>query len=552
MFKIIKNIVTAIFCVSMLFTLNSCSEEYLEVTPKDAVFESSVWNSYQNTNLFLSGIYNRLDSGFLFSVDPFANWSDDSQATFGWVASNNGIARRDYSASNSPVGGNWASFYGSIRKCNMVLANVPDTEGMTQEEKDLIIGQTLFLRAHFYFQLSNYFGGVPLIDVPLDRNSENDIFYPRSTYDETIDFIRKDLTDAVTLLPKQWGSNDKGRATKGAALAMRNEAELYAERWNDCVNTFAEIENLGIYDLVADYSSIFQPATEDNVEVMFDIEFDGDARSHTAEIFLSPRIENTGVAAGWGHMLPTQELIDAYEFTDGSPGDDPAHANDPYTDRDKRFYASILYDGSIWRGATIWTRWDPNVQQGTFSNSFDENHSHQGTLTGYYFRKYIDENLPVSETSYYGKAINETNAIYYRYAEMLLNYAEAKNELSGPDGTVYAAINRLRSRGGIPDLPLGLSQVEMRDRIRNERRVELAFEGKRYWDIMRWRIAGEVFNRNKGAMRIEDNNGVLEYNRVDAFRGYMNFRDPQDYLFPIPQSAIDKNPKLEGAQNPGF
>jgi len=540
------------FCVGAVLALNGCSEDYLEVAPKDAVFESSVWNSYQNTNLFLSGIYNRLDSGFLFSYDPFENWSDNSCATFGWVASNGSVARRDYSSSNSPVGGNWGSFYSSIRKCNIVLKKVPDTEGMTVEEKNLILGQTLFLRAHFYFQLSKYFGGVPLIDVPLDRNSGDNIFYGRSTYDETVDFIRKDLTDAVALLPKTWGSNDAGRATKGAALAMRNETELYAERWSDCVSTYNEIVALNKYDIVADYKSIFQPATEDNVEVMFDIEFDGDARSHTAEIFLSPRIDASGVAAGWGHMLPTQELIDAYEFKDGALGDDAAHANDPYTDRDNRFYASILYDGSTWRGATISTRWNPNVQQGTFSNSFDENHSHQGTLTGYYFSKYIDENLQPTETSYYGQAINKTNAIYYRFAEMLLNYAEAKNELSGPDQSVYDAINRLRARGGIPNLVSGLSKDDMRIKIRNERRVELAFEGKRYWDIMRWKIGDEVFNKSKGAMRIEENNGVLTYNRVDAFRGQMNFTSPRDYLFPIPQSAIDSNPELAGAQNPGF
>lgn len=550
MYKIKKNILVGIFSIGSICMFNSCGEDYLEVNPKDAVFASSVWNSYQNTNLFLTGIYGSLDYDFLFGYDPFENWSDNSEATFGWVASNNGVARRDYSTSNSPVDGLWWSFYANIRKCNTVLKNVPITDGMTKEQKDLVIGQTLFLRAHFYFQLSKYFGGVPLIGVPLDRTSGEDILYPRGTYSETIDFIRKDLTDAVVLLPKTWDSNGTGRATKGSALAMRNEAELYAERWNDCINTYNEIVNLGKYDLVANYKSIFQPATEDNAEVMFDIGFDGSTRGHNAELFLSPRIDASGVAAGWGHMLPTQELIDSYEFTDGAAGNDPAHANDPYKNRDNRFYASILYNGSTWRGATITTRWDPTVQQGTFSNSFDENHSHQGTLTGYYFNKYIDETITPSETNWYGKPINKTNAIYFRFAEMLLNFAEAKNELSGPDGTVYDAINRLRSRGGIPALPAGLDKTAMRSKIRNERRVELAFEGKRYWDIMRWKIGDQVFNKSKGAMRIELNAGVLSYNRVNAYRGDMKFNSPRDYLFPIPQSAIDKNSKL--VQNPGF
>jgi hypothetical protein len=259
----------------------------------------------------------------------------------------------------------------------------------------------------------------------------------------------------------------------------------------------------------------------------------------------------TVVAAGWGHLLPTQELVDAYEFKDGALGDDSGHADDPYTGRDDRFYATILYNGSDWRGGKIWTYFDPTVQQGTFSNSFDDNHTHQGTLTGYYFAKHLNPNVVPSETTYYGQSVGTTNAIVYRFGEILLMYAEAKNELSGPDGTVYDAVNRLRERGGI--LPLsGLGQDEMRERIRNERRVELAFEGdKRYWDIIRWRIAGQVFNKSKGGMRIVvQPDGSLEYNRVDAFRGEMRFNEPRDYLFPIPQAAREVNPKLE--QNPGW
>ncbi len=547
----IKNIIAAFLLFFFSIGIQSCGEEFLEVVPKDGVFESTVWSSYENANLFLYNIYNKLPSGHLFSVDPLDNWSDNSMTTFGWVASAGSIRRRDYSSSNSPVAGVWDNSYARIRQCNIVIESAAVAEGIADEEKALLIAQAKFLRAFFYFDLANHFGGVPIIEKPLDRASGDDLSFPRSTYDETIEFIRKDLTEAAADLPAQWGASDIGRATKGAALALRSEAELYSEKWSECVATCEEIMDLGIYDIVPDYRSVFMSSTEDNSEVIFDIEYDGDSRSHTAEVFLSPRIDPaTGVAAGWGHLLPTQELVDAYEFKDGSPGDDPAHADDPYVGRDDRFYASILYNGAPWRGGQVWTQWDPTIQQGTFSNSFDENHSHQGTLTGYYFKKYLEEEDTPTETNYYGKNINKTNAILLRYAEVLLNFAEAKNELSGPSADIFDAVNRLRTRGGLPDLPSGLGKDELRERIRNERRVELAFEGKRYWDIVRWRIAEDVMNRHKGGMRIEEQpDGSLVYNRVNAFRGQMTFR-PQDYLFPIPQSVMDKNPKLK--QNPNF
>ncbi|TQO39744.1 putative outer membrane starch-binding protein [Arenibacter algicola] len=546
----------SLFYAWTLLTLliTGCSEEFVEVQPTSSVTSDAVFSSFTNTNIFLNELYSDIPANDeWFSYDPRANWSDDSQATFGWVTSNNGIARRDYSTSNAPVGnGTWASHYASIRKANLLIKGVENAvEGIyNQEEKDELIGQAKFLRAFFYLRLAKYFGGVPLIDKVLDRSSDEDLTYPRSSYEETIDFIVKDCREAADVLPTVWTGDGSTRASKGAALAQMADAQLFSERWGACVTTCEEIFTLG-YDLVDNYVSIFRPETEDNQEVIFDVEFN-ESFAHDSEVFNSPRVDPvTGVAAGWGHLLPTQELVDAYEFKDGTQGDDLGHAADPYVGRDERFYATILYNGSDWRGGKIWTYFDPTVQQGTFSNSFDDNHTHQGTLTGYYFAKHLNPNVVPSETTFYGQSVGTTNAIIYRFGEILLMYAEAKNELSGPDGTVYDAVNRLRTRGGI--LPLsGLSQAEMRERIRNERRVELAFEGdKRYWDIIRWRIAGQVFNRSKGGMRIlEQPDGSLEYNRVDAFRGEMRFVEPRDYLFPIPQAAIEVNPKLE--QNPGW
>lgn len=544
--------ISAWLMVAVLLT--SCNEDFVEVQPTSSVTSDAVFSSFTNTNIFLNELYSDIPvGGEWFSDDPRANWSDDSQATFGWVTSNNEIARRDYSTSNAPVGNSfWTSHYASIRKANMIIDGVETAaEGVySPEEKEQLQGQAKFLRAFFYLRLAKNFGGVPLIDKVLSRTSGEDITFPRSTFDETIDFVVQDSREAANVLPEVWAGDLSTRASKGAALSQIADAQLFSERWDDCVATCNEIFTLG-YALVDNYVSLFRPETEDNTEVIFDVEYN-ESYAQDNEVFNSPRVDPiTGVAAGWGHLLPTQELVDAYEFKDGAPGDAVTHANDPYVNRDNRFYATILYNGSDWRGGKIWTFFDPTVQQGTFSNSFDDNHTHQGTLTGYYFAKHLNPDVVPSETTYYGQSVGTTNAIVYRFGEILLMYAEAKNELSGPDGTVYDAVNQLRVRGGLQPIT-GLDQSGMRELIRNERRVELAFEGdKRYWDIIRWRIAGQVFNKSKGAMRIVVRpDGSLEYNRVDAFRGEMRFNEPRDYLFPIPQEAIEVNPKLE--PNPGW
>lgn len=533
--------------------MSSCNKGFLEPEVKNNILETDVWNSFENASLFLNNIYVDLPTAFLlFDVDPFDNWTDNQFPTFNWVTSRGAIARRDYTPLNSPANGEWTNAYARIRKCNLVIEKASTIPGISEEQTRQLVGQAKFMRAYWFFHLSNFFGGVPLVDKALDRTSEADIFYPRSTYEQTVQFIQNDLTEAADLLPVTWPGNSYGRATKGAALAMKSELELYAGKWADCVATSNQIFALNKYSLATNYGNMFVPIGESGPEVIFEVQFDGANRGHSAEIFLSPRTDPpSGIAAGWGHVMPTQNLVDEYEFTDGAPGNDPAHANDPYTGRDQRFYASILYNGSDWRGGKVWTYYDPAVNYN--SSFFDLNHSHQGTLTGYYFRKYIDESLTPSEANYYNRPINGTNAILYRLGEIFLNYAEAKNELGQFDDDALQKINALRARGGVPALPGGLSQTVLRDRIRRERRVELAFEGKRYWDLIRWRTAEQVLNGTLKAMKITKKpDGSWNYERVNAFGGERKFEAPRDYLFPIPQTAIDRNEKLSGQQNPGW
>lgn len=548
--KIYNKITTVLTILVFSYCFHGCDEEFLEVEAKSGVFENTLFNSYSNANLFLTNLYNRIDvDNFVGAGFYLPAISDDLMETFEHQPPETWFRTKSFGAVDNRFLDVWSDSYTAIRQCNLLIEKMADAPAISDEEKNLLIGQAKFLRGHFYFEMSKWWGGVPLIDKVLNRDSGEDLEYARSTYVQTIEFVRKDMTEAAAILPNTW-PNERGRATKGAALALRSEAELYSSMWAECVATTQEIMDMGIYSIAPEYAPIFLPEGEDNSEVIFDIPFDGANKAHAFEVFYSPRYDNTAKAPiGWGYALPTQNLIDAYEFIDGSPGNDPVRANDPYVGRDKRFYASIIYNRSEWRGGPIITEVDPSNSSAP-SNYFDGQNGtleHQGTLTGYYMKKTLDESLLPSENST-GNPINGTNIIFTRYAEILLNFAEAKNELSGPSDDIYDAINELRARGGVPLLS-GLDQVTLREKIRNERRVELAFEGKRYWDLLRWKTAVSTFSEPLGAMKIENNNNVFTYTRQPAYRGKRTF-DEKHYLLPIPQVVIDRNSKI--TQNPGW
>ena len=228
-------------------------------------------------------------------------------------------------------------------------------------------------------------------------------------------------------------------------------------------------------------------------------------------------------------------------ITDPTSGYDAQH---PYVHREKRFYESIVYDGSFWYDDTIFTR------QGIGSpNEIDLSDHNDATQTGYYLRKGLNDQITLGADNWNSGSSGQ-NYYYFRYAEVLLNYAEAQNEAVGPDGSVYTAMNTIRERAALPDLTTGLSQDAMRTAIRRERRVELAFEGKRYWDLIRWHIADINLNRQIHGISIKANGAVLSYAPINVPGGDHKFDAGKNYLFPIPQAAIDQNKKL--TQNAGY
>ncbi|WP_346752133.1 RagB/SusD family nutrient uptake outer membrane protein [Splendidivirga corallicola] len=514
----------------------SCDDSILDKKPLGQISDASVWQDLALVELQVNDIYDDLPDGFNRGWYMLAAATDDGENSYVWP-SGQAFNRGDYDASNYPMGGTWNGHYSAIRKANEFFSRidqVPDSDG---DLGNRLKGEVGFLRAYFYFDLSRHYGGVPLITTP--QGLDEDLLVSRNNYEECVDFVVAELDKAAALLPDSHSGSNVGRATKGAALALKGRVLLYAERWAQSAQASKDVMDMN-YALFGDYEGIFHSSNENNDEVVFDIQFNEPDRSHWAQLFNGV---NGHVPGGWGGTSPTQELVDSYELTDGELySDSPLYdANSPYDNRDPRFYASIIYDGAVWTGSEVQTRLG-----GVGGIGF----SGDATKTGYYMRKFMEEDFQPS----IGSLGASNNWILIRYAEVLLNYAEAQNEEAGPDATVYDAVNQVRARVSMPPLPAGLSQSEMRDRIRRERRVELAFEEHRFWDVRRWRIADDVLNKPIHGMRIGPNgefsgtgpNGET----LGRFEVENRVFESRHYLAPIPQGEIDKNSNL--TQNPNW
>ncbi|WP_214649516.1 RagB/SusD family nutrient uptake outer membrane protein [Sphingobacterium mizutaii] len=533
----------ALILIFITCSLVSC-KEYLEVTPKDQVSDGTLWSTSSNADLFLNNIYASIPT--IDVGDPWENFSDNSINGQAGRVSTNIYGPSIYTPSNAPS--QWAH-YANIRKCNLFIARV-GASALPDDWKKTRLAEARFLRAYFYSLLWTYHGGVPIITDVLNQNEMGeDVFRARNTAAQTIEFILKELSEAEVDLPP---TAESGRATKGAALTLKGSCELFVagalynasndkSKWAASAATFKKVMALN-YRLFPDYGTLFLEQNNNNVEVIF-------SRQHMGGTSLANFIAQTGPRfvkgslTGWGQLGPTQELVDSYAMANGLPITDPASGYDPqnpYANREKRFYQSIVYDGSQWLGDVM------VMKQGVGSlNATDLNNSSISTRTGYYAKKLVDPKYPGAMDN-----ANSANWIIFRYAEVLLSYAEAQNEAVGPDESVYQAINEVRKRSELTDLPKGMNQAQMRTAIHRERRVELAFEEKRLPDLLRLKLAQVNLNGPLHAMKIEQVGGKWVYEVVPAGGGQRKFYPEKNYLLPIPQSARDKNPNLE--QNPNY
>ena len=524
---------------------SSCSD-FLDRYPLDELSDSSFWKTENDAMMAVTDIYGCLPT---WDQDEDIN-SDNAVHGIKWAAGN--ISKGIY----DPMDQSWAGSYTPIRQCNLVLEKVKDIE-MSDESRKKIEGQAYFFRAFVYFNLIRSFGDVPYIDKPLNLTDVEDI--TRTPREEVYAKVMADFDKAIEYLPEEWDAANTPRVTKGAALAMKARAALYYNNWQVAADASKAVMDLGKYELydagnTGKYQELFWEKSDGCDENILYVQFNYPDKTHYLigwECF--PTL-------GWGGMNPTQSLVDAFEDKDGAPISKSTIYNekDPFKNRDPRLEVNVLHDGEEMYGVTIKVK--PLKSSG---KTGIEQHG-DATATGYYQQKWLDPSIdPQSEGWNMGK-----DWVVIRYAEVLLTYAEAMNELHPLSAESFDAVNQVRRRVGMPDLQntdpckptYCATQDELRKRIQNEWRVEFALEGgKRMWDIRRWGIAKEVLNAPFLGLKMKPVEGVVDgkpaivdyilYEGENIKLAGSHYED-HNYLLPVPQTEIDLNPKL--TQNPGY
>lgn len=521
----------------------SCSKSFLDEKPQDFISPDNYLTNEAQSKILLSGVYASLDfigtsnenqKMFPLQLETTTDDVYDSQPwhnTTEWA--------RGQGNANSPwARWKWDLDFRGISRANVFIDGM-EKATFPSADKNRYIAEAKFLRAWFYHDLVTYYGGVPLILLPGDLSNG---FPLRNSKEEIITQILEDLDEAVPDLPTQYTADeDRGRITKGAALGLKARVLLYNEKWAEAALAAKEVMDLKVYNLFPDYHGLFLEQNEAGAlqEIMLQVHY-------TPDIMPSFIYYPIGV---YPAFAPTLQLVNSYYMQNGLPitdtlsGFDPAN---PYMNRDPRLKASIFYPGSRYLNYIIGAP-DPNISTDSITiPTWLLNES------GFRAKKNFDGTLRNVEKE--GR-----NKYFMRYGEMLLTYAEAINESEGPQNA-YEAIDQLRRRVNMTTLSEampGLSKEQMRTVIRNERRIELAFEGVRWADIRRWKIAEQVmvdaigYDNTKLKTYPGDGLGLSpdwQYEPMVIDR--RAFNAGRDYLWPIPQSEINANKNM--IQNPGY
>lgn len=432
----------------------------------------------------------------------------------------------------------------TVQKCNWFLANV-DRAPVSASLKSRTSGEARFIRAYQYFLMSQLYGDVPLVTQSVTTAQADTV--TRTPKAIVTAFILSELAAIAPNLPQSYGGADVGRITKGAAISLKARIELYNQDYNDCIADCQQVMQLG-YSLYSSYTDLFRQKfinASDNNEVIAQVMYMENTDPNSS-VGVMPSFSY----GGWSSLDPLQSLVDAYEMANGKTIDDPASGydpNQPYQSRDPRLGQTVVYPGQLYPDASGNTKYfDPL----TPSSSDYYNSGNNTSVTGYIEKKFT------AVLSDYDNLFNTgLDMILIRYAEVLLNYAEAKIEAGQIDGSVYAAINQVRNRAGMPsvDQTVYNSQSTLRTLVRRERRVELALEGLRWFDIQRWQIGPQVMNGPVYGVRpgtVDPTTGAINLTSGNIQVETRVFDANKNYVWPVPQSEIDINKHLK--QNPNY
>jgi starch-binding outer membrane protein, SusD/RagB family len=496
----------------------SCNKEFLDKNPMDSVSSQVFWATESDVQTALAGVYSRLQQNFLGYERVYLDGLTDN--AFLDPGNNNqpNMTNMTTGSISPALGGAMVNMYSTpyraIASANYFLDNV-DKAPVSDAKMDVYKAEVRFIRALAYFDLVQAFGGVVVYrNFPATLESAK---IAKSSKEDVYAFIQEDLDFAIANLPDEMY---KGHTVKGSAQALLARVLITQQKWGEAVPHLQQIMSSGKFGLSNNYAGLFlrggQTNAAVNTEIMFSTQYLAPTNVHRT----SPGAAGMNIELGWWSLMqPYKDLADDYEMIDGKPASesplfDPAN---PYANRDPRLDLTMRLPGEVWKNSSG-AAWE-----GSYS-----------TFTGFLMEKYVELSLaPFSAAT---ATATDQDYIHLRYADVLLMYAEAKNEVSGPDATVYAALNQVRARPGINMPPVDETKYStkenLRDYIRHERRIELALEGQRYNDLKRWNIA------HIKLPTLKTPGGVpLKFETIN-------------YVLPFPQAELDNNPYL--IQNQGY
>lgn len=520
--------------------LTGCND--LEQPPTNKYTNANFWTK-KNVDKLVMTCYTQMYSASMM-------WKDEELTDNlynGYGITDQHYIRRGIATSNQGIFG-WNDIYSGIRSCHTFLENVDNVDGVDPAVVNRLIAEARVIRDMLYFRLASLYGDVPFFME--NPSLEYASHLSRTPHAEVISTIAKDLEEALPDLPKREAlpADENGRLTQAAAAMLRARMALMENDWQTVASWCKRIMDgeFGHYELFPSYAGLFAEENEYNCEVILDMGYvQGIKTWGEINQMKPPSLRST--YTGW---LPTQSLVDSYLTLGGYTIDDVDVNSDydpanPYRNRDPRLAATVVYDKSELydpcTGQTHTIYIDPRSGVSADNVVNDNGSAPSGqykTYTGYYTRKWFS---PIKDDTGYQSGLN---IIMMRYADVLLMYAEAMNELGQMSNDVWnKTIRLIRERAGFTaDKALNMPGGNLRQIIRNERRVELALEGLRWWDIKRWKAGSEYLN---GPVK-----GCTFVGGVEVLDNYV-FDENRDYLFAVPQSEIDFNPNLK-PQNPGY
>ncbi len=548
-----KNIINILLLCSLLFA--SC-EGTLEKYPLNYPSTETFLRTETEIKMAIVGIH-----------APFYMYGDMVPFNIYYDTGSDIAAERDskpeqlyQSATSGNLSTLWSYMYKSIYRCNFILENIDRaSENVSSGAIDRYKAEARTLRAYCYLLLTSVFGDVPLVDHTL---SLEEAYVSRTSLSTVVDFILAECDAAAPYL-QQTNEPNTMAITTGFAWAIKARTALYNKRWSDAIDACGKIIALegSEYILEPDYGDITTLKGKTSKEIIWAIQYNQDDKNQ-----LMPSRFKSRLTGGYSNKMPVQALVDSYECIDGlsidkSPKYDPEN---PWKNRDPRLRKTVVLPGSVFFGYQFETNkdsvkcWNYNQTPAKRIDNLDATHAY-ASYSGYCWRKYCDS------LEYRTDGASSINAIAFRYADILLMYAEAKIEANQIDGSVYEAINKVRHRAGMPEITSGKDQQTMRSVIRKERKYELAGEGLRLFDIRRWEIANRLMNGmcygrvptgypttipEIDEYGNPDYTNFAEKTKFGTKLGIRFFDPDRDYLSPIPNSDMQANPNL--VQNPGY